>query len=124
DFATFPPHFGRFMHPLAVAHVSDPAKPGTSHDVWIDADVPGPPLPAGRISPELRGRSALHADGKIAPLPTFSNEGERDEIDERLVIDEQGNAKGVLTVLLRGRAAQDLAEALVRLVGNERQRAL
>lgn len=124
DFATFPPHFGRFMHPLAVAHVPDPKKPGAPLDVWIDADVPGPPLPAGRISPELRGRSALHADGKIAPLPTFSNEGERDEIDERLVIDDQGNAKGVLTVLLRGRAAQDLAEALVRLVGNERQRAL
>jgi hypothetical protein len=30
----------------------------------------------------------------------------------------------VLTVLLRGRAAQDLSEALVRLVGDERQRAL
>src|SRR4029079_13908104 len=42
----------------------------------------------------------------------------------RLVVDDQGNAKGVLTVLLRGRSAQDLAEALVRLVGNERQRAL
>src|SRR4029453_12049736 len=52
------------------------------------------------------------------------NEGERDEVDVRLVVDEQGNAKGSLTVLLRGRSAQDLAEALVRLVGNDRQRAL
>ncbi|MBX3186648.1 MAG: hypothetical protein KF819_06520 [Labilithrix sp.] len=124
DSATFPPHFGRFMHPLAVAHVADPAKPGVVEQIWIDADVPGPPLPAGRISPELRGRSALHADGRIAPLPSLGNEGEHDEIDVRLTVDEQGNAKGLLTVLLRGRSAQDLAEALVRLVGNERQRAL
>lgn len=124
DSAIFPPHFGRFMHPLAVAHVIDPAKPGTTEDIWIDADVPGPPLPAGRISPELRGRSAIYGDGQIKPLPATNTGGERDEIDERLVVDEQGNAKGVLTVLLRGRSAQDIAEALVRLVGNERQRAL
>ena len=124
DSASFPPHFGRFMHPLAVAHVSDPQKPGATEDIWIDADVPGPPLPAGRISPELRGRMALRADGTIGPLPATNTGGERDEIDERLVVDDQGNAKGVLTVLLRGRSAQDLAEALVRLVGNERQRAL
>lgn len=124
DSPSFPPHFGRFMHPLAVAHVPDPARHGVTEDVWIDADVPGPPLPAGRISPELRGRSALFADGSIAPLPALASAGERDEIDERLTVDEQGNAKGVLTVLLRGRSAQDLAEALVRLVGNERQRAL
>ena len=124
DSPAFPPHFGRFMHPLAIAHVPSAKDPNVSEDIWIDADVPGPPLPAGRISPELRGRAAIRADGRIAPLPTIGNEGERDEIDERLVVDEQGNAKGVLTVLLRGRSAQDLAEALVRLVGNERQRAL
>ena len=125
DSPTFPPHFGRFMHPLAVAHVADAQKPGTTEDIWIDADVPGPPLPAGRISPELRGRSAIYGDGRIAPLPATNTSGaQRDEIDERLVVDEQGNAKGVLTVLLRGRSAQDIAEALVRLVGNERQRAL
>jgi hypothetical protein len=117
DSPTFPPHFGRFMHPLAVAHV-----PGG--DVWIDADIPGPPLPAGRVSPELRGRMALYPDGRIAALPAFSNDAERDEIDIRLVVDEQGNAKGTITVLLRGHAAQDLAEALVKLVGLERQRAL
>lgn len=124
DSPTFPPHFGRFMHPLAVAHVPDPKQPGKTEDIWIDADVAGPPLPAGRISPELRGRMALFADGRIAPLPATGGGNERDEIDERLVVDDQGNAKGVLTVLLRGRSAQDLAEALVRLVGNERQRAL
>ncbi|MDB4943446.1 MAG: hypothetical protein JWP97_2980 [Labilithrix sp.] len=124
DSPSFPPHFGRFMHPLAVAHVPSAKDPGVMEDVWIDADVPGPPLPAGRISPELRGRQALRDTGRIGPLPNLGGDGERDEIDERLVIDDEGNAKGSLTVLLRGRSAQDLAEALVRLVGNERQRAL
>jgi hypothetical protein len=126
DSPTFPPHFGRFMHPLAVAHLrGTPGPKGhPARDVWIDADVPGPPLPAGKISPELRGRMALYPDGKIAPLPAFAADAERDEIDERLTVDDQGNAKGSLTVLLRGRSAQDLAEALVRLVGLERQRAL
>lgn len=121
DSAAFPPHFGRFMHPLAVAHVT---AGGKTEDVWIDADVPGPPLPAGRISPELRGRNALFADGKIAPLPAVGGGVERDEIDIRLAVDEKGDAKGSLTVLLRGRSAQDVAEALVRIVGLERQRAL
>lgn len=124
DSASFPPHFGRFMHPLAIARVPDPAKPGVVNDVWIDADVPGPPLPAGRISPELRGRNALYPDGRIAPLPAAFGDAERDEIDIRLVVDDKGDAKGTITVLLRGHAAQDLAEALVRLVGLERQRAL
>lgn len=114
----FPPHVGRFMHPLAVAHLA-------SGDVWIDADVAGPPLPAGKVSPELRGRNALELAGRIAPLPaSVFGQGERDEVDIRLALDAQGNAKGVLTVLLRGRAAQDLSEALVRIVGLERQRAL
>lgn len=114
----FPPHVGRFMHPLAVVHL-------TGTDVWIDADVAGPPLPAGKVSPELRGRNALDLQGRIAPLPSsVFGEGERDEVDIRLTLDAEGNAKGVLTVLLRGRAAQDLSEALVRIVGLERQRAL
>lgn len=124
DSPAFPPHVGRFMHPLAIAHLPDPKNPNAKTDVWIDADVSGPPLPAGRISPELRGRSALYANGKIAPLPTVAGDAERDEIDLRLTVDEQGNAKGTMTVLLRGHAAQDLSEALVRLVGVERQRAL
>jgi hypothetical protein len=116
--ASFPPHFGRFMHPLAVAHVAE-------GDIWIDADVAGPPLPAGKISPELRGRNALWADGKIAPLPALpGSDKERDEVDIRLTVDEKGDAKGTITVLLRGQTAQDLSEALVRIVGVERQRAL
>ena len=127
----FPPHDGRFTHPLAVAHVPGaPAAPGVSAspatEVWIDADVPGPPLPPGHVSPELRGRSALHADGAIAVLPSLSaaDGSERDEVDIRLTLDAKGDAKGTLAVLLRGREAQELAEALVRVVGDERQRAL
>jgi hypothetical protein len=123
-----PPHAGHFVHPLAVAHVTeaagDASRDTKNVGIWIDADIPGPPLPAGRISPELRGRSALHADGTISPLPTSLGDVERDEVDIRLVVDDNGDAKGTITALLRGRAAQDLSEALARLVGLERQRAL
>lgn len=125
DSTSFPPHYGRFMHALAVAHVPDEKAPGGTADIWIDADVSGPPLPAGRVSPELRGRNALWPDGRIGVLPsTGGGEQERDEIDIRLTVDEKGDAKGTITVLLRGQTAQDLSEALVRLVGVERQRAL
>ncbi|WP_394848231.1 hypothetical protein LZC95_12280 [Pendulispora brunnea] len=125
----FPPEFGRFSHPLAVARV--PNGKGGFEDVWIDADVPGPPLPAGRISPELRGRMMLDQDGKMVAISATSAgagaasaESERDEVDVRLVLDDKGDAKGSFRATLRGRAAQDIAEALVRVVGVERQRAL
>src|SRR5207245_777172 len=111
--ADFPPHDGRFTHPLVIAHVKDG---GATSDVWIDADVAGPPLPAGRISPELRGRAVLHADGSVTPVPPVDAGDERDEVDVRLAVDARGDAKGSLTILLRGRAAQELAEALVRIV--------
>src|SRR5262249_51715792 len=115
---SFPPHFGRFLHPLVVAHVA-------GGDVWVDADVAGPPLPAGRVSPELRGRLTLRTDGGIGPLPPVGEEkDERDEVDMRLTLDAQRNARGTFLVSLRGREAQELAEALFRIVGAERQRAL
>lgn len=122
----FPPHLGRFTHPLALVHLEgkDAAGKPTKEDIVVDADVQGPPLPAGRVSPELRGRSALYPTGAIAPLPKVDTQAERDEVDLRLTLDEAGNAKGSLTVLVRGRPAQQLAETFVRVVGTERQRAL
>ena len=68
---------------------------------------------------------ALAADGTIAPLDAFGpSEDERDEVDVRLALDAQGDARGTFAVVLRGRDAQELAEALFRIVGAERQRAL
>lgn len=118
----FVPHVGRFSHPLVIARPKNDK--GQPEVVLVDADVPGPPLPAGRVSPQLRGRSVLHPSGAIDPLPEAGGADERDEVDLRLALDKNGDAKGSLTVLLRGREAQELAEAFVRIVGPERDRAL
>lgn len=120
----FPPHLGRFVHPLAIAHVRTDAATSALVDVAIDADVSGPPLPAGHISPELRGRQALHEDGTIAPLSVTSGDDGRDEVDERLAVDDQGDARGTFTMILRGRDAQEIAEVLQRAVGDQRERSL
>ncbi|MET0595477.1 MAG: hypothetical protein ABW133_22450, partial [Polyangiaceae bacterium] len=109
----FPPHFGRFDYPLVLAHLKE-------GDVWLDLDVQGPPLPAGRVSPELRGRVAMNAKGDTMRVGGASMEEARDEVDIRLKLDEKGNAKGTFTILLRGRTAQALADALEKVVGSDR----
>lgn len=117
DIAGFPPTLGRFTVPLLMVHL-----PGS--DVLIDADVAGPPLPLGRISPELRGRKALKvSDGSIVTLPKDA-EDVSDEADLRLALDASGDAKGDVTLLLRGQVAQSLSEALIKTVGIERDRLL
>src|SRR5258708_30264797 len=63
-------------------------------------------------------------DGRMVPSPLSGAEGERDEIDLRIALDQNGDAKGTLTVLLRGRAAQEISQALLTVVGFERERAL
>jgi hypothetical protein len=105
---------GRFRHPLVVARLG--AEGG---DVWIDADVEGPPLPPGRISPELRGRSAMLAGGTIVTVVGASGET-GDEVDIRLAVDSKGDATGTFTILLHGRAAQGLADAFDTVVGTDR----
>lgn len=112
----FPPHVGRFRHALVIAHPPD-------GDLWIDADVEGPPLPPGRISPELRGRSALVAGRGIVTVEGASGEA-GDEVDLRLALDEKGDAQGTFTVLLHGRTAQTLAEAFETVVGTDRREML
>ncbi|WP_438033468.1 hypothetical protein [Sorangium sp. So ce204] len=114
--ADFPPHAGRFRHPLVIARL-----PGG--DVWIDADVEGPPLPPGRISPELRGRAAMLPGGALVTVAGTSGET-GDEVDLRLTVDAQGNAAGTFTILLHGRAAQALSEAFETVVGTARREML
>jgi hypothetical protein len=126
--ADFPAHAGRFRHPLVVASL--PAASGDKADkadkadeVWIDADVEGPPLPPGRISPELRGRSALLASGAMVKVAGASGET-GDEVDVRLALDGKGDARGTFTVMLHGRSAQALSEAFETVVGTDRQEML
>ncbi|MFO0660982.1 MAG: hypothetical protein U0165_14295 [Polyangiaceae bacterium] len=116
----YPARPGRFEHPLLVVHL--PAAEGG--DVWIDADVSGPPLPLGRVSPELRGRVAIRANGEIIPVQGASSGDSADEAEIKLVVDANGNAKGTLTATQRGRPAQQLAEALERVVGADRREML
>ena len=111
---SYPAHVGRFRHPLVVAHLGE-----GGGDVWIDADVEGPPLPPGRVSPELRGRTAMLDSGAMVTVEGLAGDS-GDEVDVRLALDERGDAHGTFTVLLHGRAAQSLAELFETVVGTER----
>ncbi|MBI4703875.1 MAG: hypothetical protein HY744_22420 [Deltaproteobacteria bacterium] len=112
----FPAHAGRFRHPLVLVDLPEGR-------LWIDADVDGPPLPPGTVSPELRGRQALLPDAAMLRVDAEAT-GEGDEIDIRLRLDERGDGHGTFAALLRGRQAQQLAEALEVTVGSERQQLL
>lgn len=118
---SYPPHPGRFVRPL----LRVPAQGELREPLWVDADVPGAPLPPGRLSPELHGRLAVHLPGgAIEKLPESAFQVGEDEVDIRMTLDQDGNAKGEITLLLRGRLAQELSAAFERVVGQERDRVL
>jgi hypothetical protein len=112
----FPPRTGRFTHPLVRARVGE-------HTLWIDADVDGPPLPPGRVSPELRGRKALLPDGSMVAVEAEALV-DVDDVDIRLVLAQNGDATGTVTITLRGGPAQQLADALEVVVGSQRTQML
>jgi hypothetical protein len=109
----YPVHSGRFRKPLLLVHLPE-------GDTWVDADVDGPPLPPGLISPEIRGRAALLPSGRLLTLPTEAPDT-GDVVDVRLTVDEEGNARGECNLLLRGQPAQTLNETFQTTVGTERQ---
>jgi hypothetical protein len=112
----FPPHTGRFTQPLVRARLGE-------RTLWIDADVEGPPLPPGRVSPELRGRKALLASGEMVTVEAEAS-ADMDEIDIRITVDAKGDAKGTFTALLHGQAAQGLAQTFEVVVGSDREQLL
>jgi len=112
----FPPHPGRFRKPLVIAHLA-------KGDEWIDADVEGSPLPPGRVSTELRGRSAITGDGTIVPVPVQDSDPV-DEVAMNLALDASGTAKGKVTLSLRGAQAQSLSESFFYVVGDDRREML
>ena len=123
---SFPPHFGRFLHPLVVAHL--PAGERSAGERRpLDRRRRGGAASARR--PRVAGAPRPHgARGPTGPsrrsTRSAPSEDERDEVDVRLALDAQGDARGTFAVVLRGRDAQELSEALFRIVGAERQRAL
>ncbi len=114
-----PYRFAAPPHALLVAWVAkEPG--GTPEPWWLDLDVDGMPPPPGRTSPELRGRSAITTKGEVIPVPPNAAE-EPDVATIDLSVDETGKAHGTLSVLLRGRDAQDLSAVLEELAGEERE---
>ena len=112
----FPPHVGRFRYPLVVARLPE-------GELWIDADVDGPPLPPGRVSPELRGRNAILPDGSLVMVQGDASE-KGDEVEIRLALDTSGVARGTFSIALHGREAQSLADSLDVVVGTDRREML
>jgi hypothetical protein len=62
----------------------------------------------------------MNARADMIPVGGVSTEEARDEVDLRLKLDDKGNAGGTFTILLRGRTAQSLADALEKVVGTDR----
>ena len=120
---TFPAHSGRYAHPLLVATLPNAGMAG-GREVWMDLDVSGPPLPPGVVSDDVQGKFALRATGTVSEVPKAGRTDRGDEVEVRLVLDAGGRASGTVTLLLRGRAAQELADSFQTTVGAERRELL
>jgi hypothetical protein len=118
---SFPAQPGRFDHPLL--RVTLPADQGG--EVYVDADVDGPPLPVGQITPDLQGRKALRTSGEIVEVKATTDLSSiTDHVKVVLKVNEKGDAAGTFEATLRGRPAQALADALERVVGTDRREML
>ena len=115
----FPPHFGRFIHPLVVAHVERRRR--------VDRRGRRRPATAGRARVARAAGAARPGDRRHHRAAAARRQAgdERDEMDVRLDARRAAATRAArFAVVLRGRDAQELAESLVRIVGAERQRAL
>jgi hypothetical protein len=121
----YPHRLGRFRHPLLVVRAARGKKDSKKDsDVWLDLDVRGPPLPPGRVSLQLRGRMAVDARGEIFPIPDRVTAAHTTEVSMDLKLDDKGTARGTVTVALRGRDAQFMADELPYRVGLNRDQRL
>ena len=113
DDPRFPLHTGRFTHPLVRATID-------GGHVWIDADVEGPPLPPGRLSPSLVRRKAITTAGTLVSIPVDLSR-DTDTIAVDLTLTPNGNARGTCTVAIHGKPAQRIADRLEDIVGSARE---
>ena len=95
---TFPPHVGRFRHPLVVAHLGA-RRAATCGSTPTSRARPCPPAAS---APSCAAAPPCSTAAPWSPSRASSGES-GDEVDVRLALDDKGDARGTFTVLLHGR---------------------